>query len=296
MISEEKDTSGYFRSILSDPPSGIPAPELLEEGWLRDSMPPSPADSNKGTFGRALLLSGSDLYPGAALLAAKGCLAGGCGVLTVYSAEAARAYFAALPEVIFRVAGASFGEDTVSSVNAVGMGPGWGSSPDRDMAKTALRCAKKLLIDADGLNQLSRDKALKALLSDRCVVTPHPGEMSRLTGRTIAEITKDPVRSAYRFAEEYGCTVLLKGTCTVIASPYKVAVTAAGNNGLAKGGSGDVLSGLITAMLCRGKEPFEAAAIGSLLLGAGAEKAYTLLGERMLRASDITDAIIKEIL
>lgn len=296
MISEEKDRSGYFRAKLAVPSEKYPRPILLEEEWLRTNMPLSPSDSNKGTFGRAILLAGSNLYPGAALLAAKGCLAGGCGILTVYSAEAARSYFANLPEVIFRIMDGSSSPDTFASADAVGMGPGWGDSTNASAAFNVLKTAKKILIDADGLNLLSKNAELKAMLSERAVVTPHPGEMSRLTGIPIKEITADPIRVAYAFAQEHGCTVLLKGTCTVIADPDKIRITASGNNGLAKGGSGDVLSGLITAMMCRGKEPFEAACLGSLLLGTGAQKAFEILRERLLRASDISDAIIKEIL
>lgn len=296
MICEDKDNFGYFRRILLNPPSNIPAPILLEEDWLKKNMPPSPVDSNKGLFGRAILFAGSNLYPGAALLAAKGCLSGGCGVLTVYSAEAARTYFASLPEAIFRIADSSVSTDVICGSDAVGMGPGWGPSPNETVAARVLKYAKKILLDADGINLLSRKKEWMPFLSDRCVLTPHPGEMSRLTGKEISEIICDPVRVAYNFACKYGCTVLLKGTCTAIASPDKIAITASGNNGLAKGGSGDVLSGLITAMLCRGKEPFEAACLGSLLLGIGAEKAYNILGTRLLRASDVSDAIMKGLL
>lgn len=297
MISKEKDPLGYFRRMLSGSEPGFPLPELLDEAWLTAHMPASPADSNKGTFGKAILLAGSAQYPGAAFLAGKACLAGGCGILTVFSAEEARAYYAALPEAIFRVAATgTICESILCAADAVGMGPGWGSSPDKAIAKAALQYAKKLLIDADGLNLLSREPSLLAMLSERCVVTPHPGEMSRLTGMDTAHILADPMGIAYRFACEHGCTVLLKGTCTVIACPESVAVTACGNNGLAKGGSGDVLSGLIIAMLSRGKGPFEAACLGSMLLGMGANKAYELLNTRLLRASDIADAIVKGIL
>lgn len=297
VISEAKDPEGYYNGLIESPPSGMPAPALLNEEWLRLHMPPSPAASNKGTFGRALLFAGSDQYPGAALLCAKACLAAGCGVLTVYSEEKVRSYFTALPEAIFRSTEQSdLTEAMFLSADAVGMGPGWGSTPNESIAETALMHAKKLLIDADGLNLISRKPALKKTISSRCVLTPHPGEMSRLTGLPLSEIVKDPMEVAYRFACERNCTVLLKGACTVIASPEKTAVTAEGNNGLAKGGSGDVLSGLITAMLCRGKEPFEAACLGSLLLGVGARKAFEILSTRMLRASDITDAIMKEII
>ena len=297
MISEGKDPEGYFNRLLSQAPADLPTPVLLGEDWLKENMPASPEASNKGTFGRAILFVGSDMYPGAALLAAKACLAGGCGILTVYSSEGVRPYFTGLPEAIFRIAlSESSNEMLIGSADAVGIGCGWGSSPDKKIAERVMQSARKLLIDADGLNLLSRDAELFKMITNKCVLTPHPGEMSRLTGMKTEEIIADPARAAYSFAAEHNCTILLKGTCTVIAAPKKLVITAVGNNGLAKGGSGDALSGLITAMLCRGKPPFEAACIGSLLLGIGAQKAYEVLNTRLLRASNVTDAIMKGIL
>lgn len=286
-IPRDKDPEGIFQAALSE---GVP---LLTEDWAAREMPPKPASSNKGTFGRAVLFAGSALYPGAALLAAKACLAGGCGLLTVYSAEEARVYLARLPEAIFRT-GYSL-EDASGAIrgaDAVLAGPGWGEGEYGDLLREALLHAKALLIDADGLNFISRRPEMKQYLSPRAVLTPHPGEMARLTGESIPEITADPVGTARRYASLWNCTVLLKGACTVIASPEKTAVTAAGSCALAKGGSGDVLSGLITAMLCRGKAPFEAACLGSLLLGMGADGACRLIAERMMRAEDITEYLL----
>lgn len=292
MISEEKDPKGVFRAAVLSGEA-----EYFDDRRLESLMPPKPADSNKGTYGRAVLFAGSALYPGAALLSAKACLAGGCGLLSVYSDEAARPYFAPLPEAIFRTRYDIFdAAAAIRSADAVLAGPGWGEGDYGTLLRFALSEAKTLLLDADALNFTAKRRELLPLLNARTVLSPHPGEMARLTGLGIGEITADPVRVCSAYAREWGCTVLLKGTCTAVSDGERTAVTAAGNCGLAKGGSGDVLSGLITAMLARGKQPFEAAVAGALLLGTGADRAYRALGERMLRASGVTDAIMQGIL
>lgn len=285
-IPTEKDPHGVFNAHLD---SGA---VLYTDTDLGTLMPPKPADSNKGTYGRSAVFAGNRLYPGAALLAAKGCLAGGTGLLSVYSDEAARLYFASLPEAIFR-AGYTFNDakTAIDGSDAVLLGPGRGDDVSIELLEYAFQNAKTLVLDADGLNFLARNRGLFPLLGEKCVLTPHPGEMARLTGLTIADITADPVKIAETYAKEWGCTVLLKGTCTVIASPHETGVTASGNCGLAKGGSGDVLAGLITAMLARKLTPHLAAVTGSLLLGAGADAAYKALGERLLRAGNVAEAI-----
>ena len=143
-----------------------------------------------------------------------------------------------------------------------------------------------------GQVRMAGQVALKTALSGWHIVTPHPAEMSRLTGRGIGEILSDPVRAAQGFAEEHGCTVLLKNAVTVIASPDgRLRYNASGSPALAKGGSGDVLTGIVTALLAQGLSPFDAASAGAFLLGASACKAAELLKTRLTTASDVTDAL-----
>ena len=300
MISKEKDPSGYFERLLTKGMGTLPPPELPDEKWMAAHMPPAPADSNKGFYGKAVVYAGSALYPGAALLAAKACLAGGGGILTVFSREEVRPYFTNLPEAIFRAAlpeGLLAASRTaLSAAHAVCLGPGWGEGAYGEILAAAMRSDCGTVLDADALNYMAKHPEAMALLSANCVLTPHPGEMSRLLGCSIGSVLADPAGTARSFAGEHRCTVLLKGTCTIITDGTRMAITAEGNCGLAKGGSGDVLSGLITAMLCRGKSPFEAACLGSLLLGVGAKRAFAALRERMLRATDITEVIKSDML
>ena len=147
------------------------------------------------------------------------------------------------------------------------------------------------MIDADGLNALSRSRELLRSLHREVILTPHPGEMARLMGTEASEIQHDPAGIALAAAKEWQCVVLLKGASTCISDGRRVVFSLAGNPGLAKGGSGDTLTGIITALLAQGLSPMNAACAGAFLLGASADTAYEILGNRMLMASDVTLAI-----
>ena len=174
---------------------------------------------------------------------------------------------------------------------AVGLGCGVGSGDISLLIEAVLRAKLPTVLDADGLNCLSRHPKLYPLLHERVVLTPHPGEMSRLTGLSAEEVQDDPVSLARRYASEWGCTVLLKGAATVVSDGKRICIVAEGNAGLGKGGSGDVLTGIITGLLSQGVEPYHAACLGSYLLGTSADKAFDLLRERMLRATNVIEAL-----
>ncbi|MBR0135571.1 MAG: NAD(P)H-hydrate dehydratase, partial [Clostridia bacterium] len=141
-------------------------------------------------------------------------------------------------------------------------------------------------------NLISLERELLALLNENHIITPHPGEMSRLTGVSIDKILSDPVGSARAFAQRYGCTVLLKNAVSVIASSDgMLRYNRSGNPGLAKGGSGDCLAGIITALLAQKLAPFDAASSGAYLLGASADEALSLLNTRVLTATDTASAL-----
>lgn len=272
---------------------------LFTEEDAHRVLPPRPFNAHKGDGGRGLLLAGSPRYPGAALLAGQSALAGGCGVLETISTESARVYYARLPEAVFSTVGERWESSAVDGIltnikgkTAFAAGCGWGESDAFSAILEALLTGGLPgVLDADALNHMARHRELFSLLHDRIVLTPHPGEMARLTGLSVGEIGEDPIAVAETYSQQWHCTVLLKGTVTVIAGNGAVYLTAEGNCGLAKGGSGDTLTGLILAMLCQKKSPVEAACLGSWLLGAGAEKAFCLLRERMLRASHVAEAL-----
>jgi len=274
---------------------------VFEEEDIRSLLPPRPADSHKGKNGRALLAAGSAQYAGAALLAASAALRGGCGLLHAAVPQGIRNVFAQCPGAICHPAGSGgeWDEDAARDVlplieqaGALGIGPGAGKGEGLPSLLRAFLAAKKpLVIDADGLNALSAHRELFPLLHGGVVLTPHPAEMARLTGRPMEEILARPLRAAQEAARSWGCAVILKGATSVIAEGGQTCLNATGNTGLAKAGSGDVLTGILLALLAQGLPPFPAACAAAYLLGASAEKAYALLATRMLTPTDVTDAL-----
>lgn len=265
--------------------------QLIDELFVSSLLKDRPRYSNKGSFGRALIAAGSENMPGAAVMAASAAMRAGAGLTRAFVPRAVVPAFAPVPEVMVCPDDDKPFSELLSWASAVGIGCGMGNDPARfEKLKAVLSCSKPAVIDADALN--SMDDSLKALLSERHIITPHPGEMSRLTGLSVDEITSDPVAAAADFTSKYGCIVLLKGAVSVIAAPDgRIRYNASGSPGLAKGGSGDVLTGVITSLIAQGLGVFDAACAGSFLLGASAIKAFDLLKERMLAATDVISAL-----
>ena len=268
---------------------------LDEEADIAALLPKRPFDSHKGKNGHALLCVGSPAYPGAALLSARAALRGGAGLLTVCTPDPVRPFFAALPEAItvptgtddWCEAAAKVAIDAMSKKQAIGIGCGVGKGDITPVIEAALRMRAKVVLDADALNQTAAHRELFGLLHENVVLTPHIGEMARLLDTTVDEVQRDPLGAVSQFP----CTVLLKGATTLVRAGGRTAFLTFGNPGLAKGGSGDVLTGLITALLGQGLTAFDAARAGAYLLGTSADRAMRLLSERMLLASDVIDMV-----
>ncbi len=269
---------------------------LQSEDEVQALLPPRPFDSHKGANGHALLCVGSPKYIGAALLSSRAALRSGCGLLTVVTPNPVRGAFSTLPEAITVPTGsadwdACACEAAIAALDnktAIGVGCGVGDGTIAPLLKAALSTKRPLVLDADALNQLAKSPALLGLLHENVVLTPHVGEMARLLGCSIAQVQADPLSAASSFP----CTVLLKGATTLVHERHRTAFCVGGNAGLAKGGSGDVLTGIITALLAQGLTPFDAARVGAHLLGVRADRAMNLLGERMLLASDLLDVVL----
>lgn len=254
-------------------------------------------DCHKGDNGKGLLLGGSAGFSGAAVMAVCAALRGGIGTLKVLCPDGVTDAFKVLPEAMVTGVGTCWAEcDTekikvfvsASSCIAAGLGMGKGGLA---AVKAAAKFQKPTVIDADGLNAISESGAFD-ILHKNVILTPHPGEMARLCGKSVGEITAEPEKTAKECAAKWGCTVLLKGAVSYIASPDgRSAENTAGNPGLAKGGSGDVLTGIILALLGQGLEPFDAACAGAYILGTSADRALDILKNRMLMARDVTEAI-----
>ena len=259
-------------------------------------LPARKADGNKGTFGRALLFCGSEGYRGAACLAAEGALAGGAGLVELASCEAVVSLVLSRAPSVIGTAYAPSGIGAYLPLHltkkATAILVGCGSGRSERLALSVFELLKTpgcpVVLDADALNSLAlmRGGLLDTLkgAARPVVLTPHPLEFSRLSGLSLDEINADRVGVAQKFAKEYGVTLVLKGAGTVIASPNgEVTVNTTGGSGLAKGGSGDVLAGLITSLIAQGTAPRDAAILAVYLHGAAGDaltKEYSAYGVR----------------
>ena len=263
-----------------------------------------PAD-HKGRFGHVLVLAGSTGYLGAARLAARAALVSGAGLVTLGVPRtlwpiAAAKLTACMTRPFKDVGGGAFalgglGEilDFAQRSTVVALGPGIGTHPSTVRLVQALvrTLPKSLVLDADGLNALAgRADVLEAAPAPR-VLTPHPGEMSRLAGRPTAEVQADREGIARDFARRHGVVLTLKGHATVVTDGDRLFVNSTGNPGMASGGAGDVLTGMVAALMGQGLEPFEAAALGVHAHGLAGDIAAARLGQLSLEATALLDAI-----
>ena len=160
------------------------------------------------------------------------------------------------------------------------------------LEKTVVSSKIPIVIDADGINVLSRNIDILKKSKVPVIITPHPQEMARLCKKSVADVEGDRVSTAREFAKEYGCTVVLKGANTIVASPEgEVVFNVLGNTGMAKGGSGDVLSGITVSLLAQGLNAFEAAKGAVYLHSFAGDKAALKKGERAMIPSDIIDEL-----
>ncbi|MDO4493488.1 MAG: NAD(P)H-hydrate dehydratase [Clostridia bacterium] len=290
--------------ILLHPISGIPTTEKPDALWVgeedvRRCLPGRKLNAHKGSSGRGLLLAGSSRYPGAAKLSAVAALRAGTGLLTAGVPAPVRPGFSDTPEIMTVPLGMSGVWDTetlndaaalLPGKTALAMGPGMGEIADREAFSALLSCGLPTVLDADALNRIASEPGLMRYLGKKHVLTPHPAEAARLLHVAPQEILRDMPGSAKRLARELNAVVLLKGATSWISDGDRLYLNTSGNPGLGKGGSGDTLTGIVLALLCQGLEPLQAAYCGAYLLGAAADKAMSILGERMLIAKDVTDA------
>lgn len=269
----------------------------LDHEYIRNIVGSRPKNSHKGSNGRGLILAGSDGLSGAAVMCSCAALRGGIGLLKVLCPEVVRPAFYALPEAMTLSCGESWAAcnketlaELISWADCICAGPGMGHDCGY-IIETVLKEKKTAVIDADGLNAIAKSN-MQHMLHENVIITPHPGEMSRLTGLAVSAITAESAKIAAEYAAKWGCIVLLKGAQSHIAShDGRVACNVSGNPGLAKGGSGDVLSGIILALLGQGLKPYDAACAGAYILGASADRAVDILRERMLISRDVAEAI-----
>ncbi len=289
--------------------------ELMTSGWVAAQLPPRPANSHKGIFGHALIIAGSRNYVGAACLAAQAALRVGTGLVTLATPESVypiaaskltEAIHLPLPEDSHgRIASRASAvlRSGLSAYSCVAVGSGLGRSPGvarfmENLLGADFPPGLPVIVDADGLNNLSGLPGWWESLPPQAALTPHPGEMSTLTGLPTAEIQRDRVSSARHWSREWGAAVVLKGAYTVIARPpapgmdeLPALVSPFANPGLASGGTGDVLTGIIAGLTAQGLNPGLASACGVYLHGLAGEMVGRRRGDAGILASDLVDAL-----
>lgn len=289
------------------------ATELITGEWARSVLPERPIEANKGSFGRLLVAAGSINYIGAAYLACSGAMRVGAGLVTLATASSLQQTLATkLTETTYLPLTES-GTGVISDKAAelvlnelknyqallLGCGLGQGEQVLGFVRSVLLQqelILPPLIMDADALNTLAKTPDWWRKLTDDAILTPHPGEMSRLTGVSVAEIQADRAGIVKRVASEWGKTIVLKGAYTVVAAPDgRCRISPVANAGLASAGTGDVLAGVIAGLVAQGLNPFDAAALGVWLHAQAGEMIKDELGDAGMLASDLLPVLPKVI-
>lgn len=280
--------------------------ETITMHMIKPHFMPRPADSHKGTFGRVLGVCGSYRMPGAAVLAAEAALRCGVGLYVAAMPQSAYPLMAShLTEPVF-VPLAETGDGTLAKsartalreqaakADAILIGPGLGRGDGVEAVVFDLieQATCPIVLDADGINavlaHIDRLKTAKTPL----ILTPHPAEMARLLGISVAEVQEDRIGAARRLADTYGVTVVLKGHHTIITAPHVgLYENPTGNPGMATGGSGDVLAGMIASFVAQGMDTVSAALCGTYLHGAAGDHAAATLSQHAMLPRDMIGAL-----
>ncbi len=273
---------------------------IADDDYVKTIIPKRKANTHKGSYGRLLMYCGSPEMTGAAILAANAALRSGAGLVNIArDRETIKLLQTHLTEPVFSI----ISEDAQAQMtelakkaSAVLIGCGMGTAQsDRNVLYSLIKNAPcNLIIDADGINLLCENKLILREAKKVPILTPHPLEFARLIGKSADEVQNDRINLAREFAKDFGCILVLKGASTVIASPEgTLAINTSGNPGLSKGGSGDVLAGLIASFACQGIDSFDSAVIGAYLHGKAADILKEEISEYGLLPSDLPMAIAK---
>jgi len=265
--------------------------EKLEIDYIKQFLKRRLPNSHKGNFGHALLIAGSEQKMGAAVIAAKACLRSGCGLLTVSIPKEERSsIFNSIPEAMldFREAQIDF-----SKYNSLAIGPGLeqDAAAQKLLYSTLSKTKYPIVIDADALNMLAKNQDWLIQLPKNSILTPHPKEFDRLFGNH--NIDEERRKTAKDKAKELNCIIVLKGHKTFITNGTTCFENSTGNPGLAKGGSGDALTGIILALLTQGYEPIHASILGVYLHGLAADITLQTQSEESMLITDVIENLGK---
>jgi len=279
--------------------------DLFDESAARAILPIRRADSHKGTFGHLLIVAGSVGKTGAAILAGRAALRAGAGLVTIATpasclAMVARGAAELMTEPLPETAAGALAADAAGRVaelmtsrTALAIGPGLSTDPDtvRFVRELLPTVAQPTVVDADGLNAIAGAKPAD-IAGPPLILTPHPGEAARLLDRTTAAIGHDRIGSARTIAARFTANVILKGHRSVVADPDgSTTINPTGNPGLASAGTGDVLTGVVGALLAQGLTPNRAARLGAWLHGVAGDRAAARHGRAGLVAGDVVEAL-----
>lgn len=265
-----------------------------------------PSDGHKGTFGHVAVIAGSTGMTGAACLTSMAALRTGAGLVTLGVPASLNPIFEnKLTEVMtvpledkgtgyLLSSGMEEIKKLITGKDVLAIGPGWGKNCDglEILRNILAEFSIPIVIDADALNHISQDMELLSKHRGPVIITPHPGEMARLTIKSIKEVVEHPVDTAQKLARDYDIIVLLKGATSVVAHPDgRIYFNRSGNSGMGTGGSGDVLTGVIASFIAQGYSPYDAAVFGCYIHGRAGDYAKDRLGEAGMVAGDILDAL-----
>lgn len=273
---------------------------LLQAAYLKQAIKPRLHNSHKGSYGHVLAVGGSPGMSGAIRLCGEAALRSGAGRVTVATAaEHMTSINQGRPELM--VSAVEQGDQLSSLLSGksaiaptvVAIGPGLGRSEwSESLLQACLAADVPLVVDADGLNLIAEQTGENSISNQRWILTPHPAEAARLLGCRVTEIQSDRVAAAQTIAGRYGACVVLKGCGTVVAEQSgEYSICSEGNPGMATAGSGDVLTGIIAALMGQGMSQFEAAMAGVIAHALAGDLAAEKLGESALVAGDITDQL-----
>ena len=298
-------------------PEQVVAAQAIKVNWTTSAqasewVPPRLSASHKGTYGRVLVVAGSTGMTGAAAFASEAALRAGAGLVSLAIPKRLNPILEGLlPEVMtLPMPETEAGSLSVSATSAIlefaektasvlAIGPGLSQHPDtvtlvhqlvRENREQGL--SLRMVVDADGLNGIAQTPEIISLLDKDAVLTPHPGEMARLTKTPVPALEADRIRTAQQFASEHGVTLVFKSAPTVTSDAAgNVWINSTGNPGMATGGMGDVLTGVIAGLLAQGLSGAKAAALGVYIHGAAGDSASEALGQHGLIASDVLKAV-----
>ena len=317
LLQPGAELAGQLEIVDIGFPKRVIKAQKIKINWTTEKnaaawLPPRASDSHKGSYGRVLVIAGSTGMTGAASLTSEAALRAGAGLVTlaipkslnpILEVKLSEVMTLPLPETengsLAETATQPILEFAEKTKSVLAMGPGLSQDPEtvvlvhqliKDISEREL--GWRMVIDADGLNALAKAKELIPLLGEETVLTPHLGEMARLTDTPNTTLAADRIRTTKQFAERYGGTLVLKGAPTITAYPSgRVWINATGNPGMATAGMGDVLTGLIAGLMAQKVQSNHAATLGVYLHGFAGDIAAETLGRHALIAGDVLRTI-----